>query len=58
MKLDGMTRRLAALENGMEEEGLVPISFQWMKEDGTSCGPLINRMVPKSRFRWLDEAQS
>jgi hypothetical protein len=57
MKLDGMTRRLAALENGMEEEGLVPISFQWMEEDGTPTGHLIERLVPKNRFRWLDEAQ-
>ena len=58
MKLDGMTRRLAALENNPKKEELVPISFQWMKEDGTSCGPQINRMVSKSRFKWLDEAQS
>jgi hypothetical protein len=57
MRTDGLSRRLAALENGKEEEELVPISFQWMKEDGTLFGPLIERMVPKSRFGWLNEAQ-
>jgi hypothetical protein len=56
MKLDGLTRRLVALENCMEEE-LAHISFQWMEEDGTPTGHLIERLVPKNRFRWLDEAQ-
>lgn len=50
MQADNLNRRLAALENTQEE--LILFSFQW------DDGPLIKRMVPKSRVRWLNEAQS
>ena len=57
MKACSLNRRLATLEAVPVKEELVPFSFQWKKEDGAPAGPLVRRMVPKGRFRWLDEAQ-
>ena len=57
MKAYSLNRRLATLEAVQVKDELVPFSFQWMKEDGAPAGPLVRRMVPKGRFRWLDEAQ-
>jgi hypothetical protein len=54
MDLSKCEKRLASLEQGMEE--LVPFSFQWLNEDGMPAGPLIERMVPKSRIGWLYES--
>jgi hypothetical protein len=56
MKAYGLNRRLATLEAVPVKEELVPFSFQWMKEDGAPAGPMIRRMVPKGRFKWLNEA--
>ena len=52
MKADGLKKRLAALE-GVSEPGRVKTSWQWMNEDGTPAGPVIERMVTRRRgFKW------
>ena len=53
MKADSLGRRLAVLENDTEKKVLVPISFQWTDKSGMLSGPVIKRMVPKSRFVWV-----
>jgi hypothetical protein len=56
MKAESLKRRLAALEdnpNAVEE--VVPFSFRWVNEDGTPASPLVERMVPKDSFRWLNK---
>jgi hypothetical protein len=57
MKADGLKRRLVALE-GVSEPGMVKTSWQWMNEDGTPAGPVIERLVTRRRefkFEWIDE---
>ncbi len=59
MKADNLSRRLSALEDDPEED-LVAFSYQWLNEDGTPAGPLIERRIPRSRyemfnFEWIDE---
>jgi len=52
MKADGLKRRLVALEGGSEPD-MVKTSFQWLNEDGTPAGPVIERMVTHCRgFKW------
>jgi len=57
MKADGLKRRLVALE-GVSEPDMVKTSWRWLNEDGTPAGPVIERMVPRSRgfkFEWIRE---
>ena len=52
MKANSLDRRLVP-EKDPEKKELVPISFQWTDKSGMLSGPLIKRMVPKSRFGWV-----
>ena len=52
MKADRLKRRLVALE-GVSEQDMVKTSWQWMNEDGTPAGPVIERLVTRRRgFKW------
>jgi hypothetical protein len=50
LKLNNLASRLATLENHQGREQLVPFSFQWLNEDGTSAGERIERWIPRSHM--------
>ncbi len=59
MKTDSLSRRLSALEEDPEQD-TVQVAHQWLHEDGTPAGPLIERRIPRSsyemfKFEWIDE---
>jgi hypothetical protein len=48
-------RRLASLEGDSERDDMVKVSHQWLHEDGTPAGELIERWVPRSRIQPLEK---
>jgi hypothetical protein len=57
MKADNLSRRLAKLEDDPERD-MVTVTHQWLNEDGTPAGEMIERQIPRSRtfkFKWIDE---
>jgi hypothetical protein len=57
MKADNLSRRLAKLEDDPEED-MVTVTHQWLNEDGTPAGEMIEHRIPRSRmskFEWIDE---
>jgi hypothetical protein len=55
MRIPNLHKRVEALETDVAAAPLVPVSYQWLKEDGSPAGPWVKRMVPKDRFGWLDD---
>jgi hypothetical protein len=54
MKAGNIFRRLAALE-GISVQDMVTVTHQWLNEDGTPAGELIERRVPRSRIQSLEK---
>jgi hypothetical protein len=54
MKAGNIFRRLAALE-GISEQDMGTVTHQWLNEDGTPAGELIERRVPRSRIQSLEK---
>ena len=55
MRIPKLHKRVEALETDVAAAPLVPVSYRWLKEDGSPAGPWVKRMVPKDRFGWLDD---
>ena len=52
-----LSRRLAKLEDDPEQD-MVTVTHQWLNEDGTPAGEMIEHRIPRSRmskFEWIDE---
>jgi len=57
MNADSLSRRLAALEDAPEQD-MVLVVLQWLNEDGTPAGEMIERWTPRScifKFLWYDQ---
>jgi hypothetical protein len=57
MKADNLSRRLVKLEDDPERD-MVTVAHQWLNEDGTPAGEMIERRIPRNRmfrFEWIDE---
>lgn len=55
MNADSLSRRLAALEDAPEQD-VVLVAYQWLNEDGTPAGEMIERWTPRScifKLEWI-----
>jgi hypothetical protein len=54
MRTSNLRKRIETLESRSQaKEELVPVSVQWLNEDGSPAGPRIERMVSEGCFEWL-----